>query len=379
MARTTKKDLEEIEKEISENKSSAVSPDILRAIKTAKMSLKKKFGDDLFSEKKVEKMPSVSTGSALLDKEIGNDGWVLGRVHEIFGGPSAGKSTVVSMTCANAMRQYPDKYVIYLDYEQAMNFEYAKKLGLDVEDDRFIFLQPTSAEEGFETIHRLVETGGISTVIIDSVPAMMTQQELEKGYDEMTMGAKAKFLSTSIPKLIELIKRTQTAIIFVNQVRDTLGYSGSGQTTPGGKAIPFYSSTRIEIKRTQILTEKDVAYGQTVKFYVRKNKVGRPFGAFESDLIFGKGFDYVSETIEIAIDLGIISKAGAWLKIKHGDKDELVLQGRNGAADYYRVNEEDFLDLKQRVSQFEDSADLTNNLDEATAIVVGEEHDDEGY
>ena len=379
MAKPTKKELEELALQEAEAKAHAsVNKDIMRAIALAKMSLKKKFGDDLFSEKKIEPLPSVSTGSALLDRELGNGGWALGRIHEIFGSSSSGKTSVVSMTCANAIKQYPDKYVVYIDYEQAMNFEYAKKLGLDVEDERFIFIQSNSAEEGFETIEKLVQTGGVSVVVIDSIPAMMTKMELEKGYDEMTMGAKAKFLSTSIPKMLDFLKRTNTALIFVNQVRDSLSYGG-GQVTPGGKAVPFYSSSRVEIKRTQILTNKEIPYGQTVKFFIRKNKVGLPFGTVETDLLFGIGFDYYLETVNIAIDLGVIRKATSWLKITHAGKEELVLQGAANAADYYRNNPEDFEDLKRMIEIYESKKDVEDANSQASAIVVNEKFDEDGY
>ena len=379
MAKPTKKELEELALQEAEAKAPAsVNKDIMRAIASAKMSLKKKFGDDLFSEKKIEPLPSVSTGSALLDKELGNGGWALGRVHELYGQSGGGKSSVVTLTCVNAIKQYPDKYVIYIDYEQAMNFEYAQKLGLDVEDERFIFIQSNSAEEGFETIEKLVETGGVSVVIIDSIPAMMTKMELEKGYDEMTMGAKAKFLSTSIPKMLDLLKKTNTALIFVNQVRDSLSYGG-GSTTPGGKAVPFYSSSRVEIKRTQVLTNKEVPYGQTVKFFIRKNKVGLPFGTVETDLLFGIGFDYHLETVNIAIDLGIIRKAASWLKITHTGKEELVLQGASNAADYYRNNPDDFEDLKRMIEIYENKKDIEDATKQAATVVVDEKFDEDGY
>ena len=296
----------------------------------------------------------------------------------IANGVASHNTSVVSMTCANALKQYPDKYVIYIDYEQAMNFEYAKKLGLDVEDERFIFIQSNSAEEGFETVEKLVQTGGVSVVIIDSVPAMLTKAELEKGFDEMTMGSKAKFLSTSIPKLIELLKKTNTAMIFVNQVRDSLSYGG-GQVTPGGKALPFFSSSRVEIKRTQILTNKEIPYGQTVKFFIRKNKVGLPFGTVETDLLFGIGFDYHLETVNLAIDMGIIRKSSSWLKMIHGNKEELVIQGAANFADYYRDNPEDFEDLKRLIKLHEESHSIDENAEQVSAITVDPKFDENGY
>lgn len=342
----------EVKEELQEGNSSQ-NKDVLRAIQSAKLALKKKFGNDVFSEKTPDVMPSVSTGSTKLDTELGNEGLVLGRIHEIFGDSGSGKSTTCILLCINAMRQYPDKSVLYLDYEQAMDTRYAQQLGLDVDSDRFVFAQPTSAEEGFEIIDMMMSTNGFSICVVDSVPAMLTQQELEKGYDEFTIGSKAKFLSTSIPKLLEKCKHTNTSVIFVNQVRTNIGSYGGGSTTPGGKALPFYCTSRLEIKRTQILTKKEIPYGQTVRFNIRKNKVGRPFGVVETDLIFGKGFNPILETVDLAIQFGVIRKSASWLKINHGE-DELVLQGRENAVLYYESNEEHYNELYRRVMSFKE-------------------------
>ena len=347
MARTTKADAAAIEEAVNSS-DSKVNKDVLRAIQTAKLALKKKFGDDVFAEKTPEKMPSISTGSTKLDAEIGNEGIVLGRIHEVFGNSGDGKSTTCVLLCVNSLKTYEDKSVLYLDFEQAMDTRYAQQLGLDVDSDRFIFVQPKTAEEGFEIMDMMMSTGGFSLCVIDSVAAMITQYELEKGYDEMTIGVKAKFLSTNIPKLLDKAKETNTAIVFVNQVREKVGVYGGGTTTPGGKALPFYCTTRLELRRLQVLTKGDVPYGQTVRFTVRKNKVGRPFGVVETDLIFGKGFNPVLETVDLAIDMGILKKSGAWIKVTH-QEEQLTFQGRANAIEYYENNKKHYEDLFDRV------------------------------
>jgi recA bacterial DNA recombination protein len=192
--------------------------------------MNKKYGEggDIFSNGEYQVFESISSGSAILDGLLGNGGWVRGRIHEIFGASGSGKSTIVSLTCANARRQYPDKYILYVDAEQAQNFNYMRKLGLDCENDKgVVFLQMQEAENVFEVIDGAVATGAFSLVIVDSVPALMTKRELNGDYDKETMAEKARFLSKALPKLLESLKKANTTLIFVNQVRDKLDLWGS--------------------------------------------------------------------------------------------------------------------------------------------------------
>ena len=229
------------------------------------------------------------------------------------GASGSGKSTIVSLTCANARRQYPDKYILYVDAEQAQNFNYMKKLGLDCENDEgVVFLQMQEAENVFEVIDGAVATGAFSLVVVDSVPALMTKRELNGDYDKETMAEKARFLSKALPKLLESLKKANTTMIFVNQVRDKMDMWG-GVTTPGGKAIPFYCSSRVKVNSTPSMRIKNSAgdgfIGQTVDFTIIKNKVGSPFGVGESNLYFGVGFNKVEELIEAAIAKDVFEKA----------------------------------------------------------------------
>lgn len=314
-------------------------------IKSVKSSLSRKYGTDTFSDKKLEKLPSISTGSALLDEEINNKGIVLGRIHEIFGSNSSGKTTLATMLMKNALSTYKNKFVVYLDYEQAFDLNYANMLGLDVSDSRFIFLQPSSAEEGFDIFNSLIETGKVSLVVVDSVAAMLTKRELEKGFDEETMGEKARFLSKSLPKLTSSASKNNSAIVFINQVRDKIGLYTGGTTTPGGKSLPFYATTRLEIKRKSILTKSDVPYGQVVEVVVRKNKVGKPYGIIETSLIFGKGFDFLSELIDLSKSIGLI-KGAAWLELPEGHCEGKI-NGKEKVIQFYRENQDKFEDLKR--------------------------------
>ena len=216
-----------------------VSPDVKRAMTSFKTAMNKKYGEggDIFSNEGFQNFESISSGSAILDGLLGNGGWVRGRIHEIFGSSGSGKSSLVSMTCANARRQYPDKYILYVDAEQGLNYAYMRKLGLDCENDEgVVFIQIQEAENVFEVIESAVATGAFSLVVVDSVPALMTKRELHSDYEKETMAEKARFLSKSLPKLLELLKKANTALIFVNQVRDKMDMWG-GVTTPGNMYI----------------------------------------------------------------------------------------------------------------------------------------------
>lgn len=208
----------------------AINADLKRAMSSFKTAMNKKYADgsgSIFSHDFKTKLPSISSGSAKLDALLGNDGFVLGRIHEIFGDTGSGKSSIVTMTCTNARRQYPDKYILYFDCEQAQSFGRMRSLGLDCENDEgVIFVQEQSAEAVFDILDNAVKTGGFSLIIIDSVPALMTERELKGDFDKETMAEKARFLSKSIPKILESLKKANTSLIFVNQIRDKMDMWG---------------------------------------------------------------------------------------------------------------------------------------------------------
>lgn len=341
----------------------------LKALAAVKRGLKKVYGEDTFSSKERQFRDSISTGSAVIDAEIGNGGLATGRIHEIFGDSGSGKSTLCTLVCKNAINKYPNKVVLYFDFEQAYNTEYAIDLGLNVDDPRFEFLQPTSAEEALDIALQFMSTGAVSLVVFDSVPAMLTKRELEKGFDEETMAEKARFLSKALPKLLATIKETNSTVLFVNQIRDKMSYGG-GKTTPGGKALPFYSSTRLELSRIGILTQKDVPYGQIMKCYVRKNKVGRPFGVVETNLLFHKGFDYHLEIVDVARNIGLLSKS-AWIELpaEHGGEK---LNGREKVTQFYRDNPEYFKSLVDMVHNYQPEHEIKE-------VETSKPQDEEGY
>jgi recombination protein RecA len=347
-----------------------------------KTAMNKKYGEgsDIFANGQYQDFESISSGSAILDGLLGNGGWVKGRVHEIFGASGSGKSTIVSLTCANARRQYPDKYVLYADAEQSQNFGYMKKLGLDCENDEgVVFLQMQEAENVFEIIEGAVATGAFSLVIVDSIPSLMTKRELNADYDKETMAEKARFLSKALPKLLENLKKTDTTLIFVNQVRDKMDLFG-GITTPGGKAVPFYCSSRVKVNSTPSMRIKndtgDGFIGQEVDFTIAKNKVGSPFGVGRSKLYFGVGFDKVEELIEVAVEKNIFDKAGAWFTLPYVNEDGeyCKFQGKNGLKAHYQANPAELEKLETLVN------DKNNNEREDGVQIVGAPGTDEdGY
>lgn len=316
-----------------------INPDLKRAITSFKTAMNKKYGKDepVFADGEIRDYPSISTGSEVLNALIGNGGLTLGRVHEIHGQSASGKSTLVTLLCANARKQYPDKFVLYIDAEQSQNFRYMKALGLDcANDEGVVFVQTQKAEEVFDIVDNAVKTGGFSLVVVDSIPAMLTERESKGDFEKETMAEKARFLSKSIPKLLESLKKANTALVFVNQVRDKMDMWG-GLATPGGRAVPFYSSTRIKVNSTpsmRIKDDNDKYIGQTVEFTVVKNKVGDPFGVAESDLMFWKGFDPVKELIELGLKNKFINQSGSWFKFVPEGKEEISCQGKNGVYDY---------------------------------------------
>ena len=275
MARVAK-DLKE-DKEVSSGVAAEISKDNRAAIEILKRSMNKKYGDgdQVFITDYDMNLEGIPTGSAILDALIGNGGWAEGRVHEIHGQSGSGKSSIVTMTCANALKKHPNKFILYIDAEQAQNFRYMKLLGLDMEnDERILFTQVNSAEEAFDIINNAIKTGAFSLIILDSVPAIQTKREMSGDFTQETMAEKARFLSKSIPQLLKPLKRSNTTLIFVNQVRDKMDLWG-GMVTPGGRAIPFYSSTRVKVNSTPSMRIKglnDNYIGQRVEFSVVKNK-----------------------------------------------------------------------------------------------------------
>lgn len=319
-----------------------------RAFLAASAKLKKKYGDEVVVDTKVKRAYEViSTGSAIIDYAIGiegQSGYPLGRLVEVYGPESSGKSSICMAACASAQRTYPDKYICYIDAEQAFSLEYAKKFGIDVESDQFIFTQPSSAEEALEIMNTYAESGVFSLIVLDSVASMATEAQLSKAMDEKTMGSLAGVLSPGLTKIKNSLAKTKTLGLFVNQVREKVGSYGGGETTPGGRSLPFYASIRIRVSKTDTITDPNTkeVIGQDLKIDFKKNKVGTPYKVVATKLIFGKGFDYESEYVDIATEQGVIKKGGAWFSWLDSQGAEVSLQGKLKVANYFKDNPEEF-------------------------------------
>lgn len=275
----------------------------------------------------------ISTGSALIDEALGNGGMPRGRVVEIYGEESCGKTTLVTLVAANAQRVYSDDFVAIVDVEHAFDRQYARKLGIDLE--RLVFNQPDSAEEALDYVKSLISSAACSVVILDSVAGLRTQQQLEKGVDEFTMGSVAKLMSEQLAEISKLAKRTNTLVIFINQTRSKIGVMyGNPTTTPGGSALKFYASQRLVISRGKPILDKEVPIGQEFNVRVIKNKVSVPFLKAETVLYFGKGFDREHEVTELAISKGVILRAGAYYDIPMDTGEIVRVQGKDSVKAY---------------------------------------------
>lgn len=326
------------------NKPGSSVADKKRAIDVAIRSLKKKYGDDCFiSSGDHVPVSGIPSGSILLDHTIGVGGLPIGRIVEIYGDPGSGKTSLCTLIAANAQDMFPNSFIGYVDVEHAVDPEYASQLGLDM--DSVLFSQPDSAEEALDTVLSLTDSAACSVVILDSVGGLQTKLQLEKGMGEATMAEVARILSQSMPKISKSAKRTDTLIIFVNQLRSSLGDYGSPNITMGGKSLKFFASLRLEIKRVDILTQGEDAIGQTLRIKLAKNKVGRPFGKVEADLIFGKGFNNDLEVIQLCIAHGYITQGGAWFSLPSGES----FQGKVKLAEYLADNPAELQDLKDKL------------------------------
>lgn len=353
----------------------AVNKDALRALQSATQKLKKRYGDEVIVDtKEIKKYEVISTGSAIIDDAIGivgESGFPLGRIIEIYGPESSGKSSLCMAAVAQAQLKYPEKMVLYIDAEHAFNLEYAKKFGVNVDPNAFMFSQPDSAEEALEVFNVYAETGAFSVIVLDSVAAMATEAQLAKAMDEKTMGSLAGVMSPGLTKIKSTLSRTNTLGIFVNQTRENLGMFTSGETTPGGKALRFYASLRIRVSKKDLIVDPTTkeTIGQELKIDFKKNKVGTPYKVVETKLIFGQGFDYESEYVDIAIAKNIVHKGGAWFSWVTSQGELVKHQGKIAAALFLKNNPEEFIFIKESIEK--------SSLEVATSMLPPEEHIEE--
>ena len=275
------------------------------------------------------RVESISTGAINLDAAIGVGGIPRGRITEIYGPESSGKTTLCLHVVANAQRN--GGVAAYIDAEHALDTEYARKLGVDVE--ALLISQPDTGEQALEICEILVRSGAVDVVVIDSVAALVPKAEIEGDMGESHMGLQARLMSQALRKLTGSIARSKTSVVFINQLREKIGVMfGNPETTTGGKALKFYASVRLDIRRIGPVKDKEDVVGSHVRVKVVKNKVAAPFKQAEFDIMYAEGISHASLVLDIASEAGIIDKSGAWYAY-NGQK---IGQGRENAKLYLR-------------------------------------------
>jgi recombination protein RecA len=287
----------------------------------------------------------ISTGCLSLDVALGVGGIPRGRIIEVFGPESSGKTTLALHVVAEA--QKAGGYAAFIDAEHAMDPEYAKNLGVNL--DELLVSQPDSGEQALEITETLVRSGALYIIVIDSVAALVPRAELEGEMGDSHMGLQARLMSQALRKLTGTVSRSNTTVLFVNQIREKIGVIfGNPETTPGGRALKFYSSVRLEIRRITSLKDGSDIVGNRTRVKVVKNKVAPPFKNTEFDIMYGKGISKEGDIIDIALKGDIIEKTGAWFS--YGDMK--IGQGRENVKQYLAENDEIYNEIIHKVKSF---------------------------
>ncbi|WP_025084601.1 recombinase RecA [Companilactobacillus paralimentarius] len=296
-----------------------------------------RMGDDLNTQ-----ISTVSTGSLALDNALGVGGFPRGRIVEIYGPESSGKTTVALHAVAEVQKQ--GGTAAYIDAENAMDPEYAKALGVNIDD--LLLSQPDTGEQGLEIADALVSSGAVDIVVVDSVAALVPRAEIEGEMGDAHVGLQARLMSQALRKLSGSINKTKTIALFINQIREKVGIMfGNPETTPGGRALKFYSTIRLEVRRAEQIKDGSDVIGNRTKIKVVKNKVAPPFKVALVDIMYGKGISQTGELVDMAVDKDIIDKSGSW----YSYGDERIGQGRENAKTYLAENPEKMDEIKQKV------------------------------
>ena len=285
---------------------------------------------------------AIPSGSILLDEALGVGGYPKGRIIEIYGPESSGKTTLALHAIAECQKM--GGRAAFIDAEHAIDPVYAKNLGVDINE--LILSQPDNGEQALEIVEMLANSGSISLIIVDSVAALVPQAELDGEMGDSSVGLQARLMSKAMRKIAGILNKKECAVIFINQLREKVGVMyGNPETTSGGRALKFYASIRIDIRRTEAIKQGSDIIGNTCRVKVVKNKVSPPFKQCEIDIIYGQGISKEGEILDRAVELGIVKKSGSWFEY-NGNK---IAQGRDAAKAYIKDNEEVAKELLEKI------------------------------
>ena len=335
-----------------------------KALDIAVSQLEKQFGRGtlvrLGDDSMVQGIKAISTGSLSLDIATGVGGLPAGRVVEIFGPESSGKTTLALHTVASA--QKAGGIACYIDAEHALDPVFATKIGVDI--DNLLVSQPDTAEQALEICESLVRSNAVDVIVIDSVAALVPKAEIEGDMGDSHMGLQARLMSQALRKLTAIISRSRTLVIFINQIREKIGVMfGSPETTTGGRALKFYSTMRLDIRRIAAIKEKELNVGNRVKVKVVKNKLSAPFKIVEFDLLFSEGISAEGDLLDLALQEKIVNKSGAWFSYD----GENVGQGREKTRQFMKDNPDITAQIRQQVLEALDPPWLKGKVQEENA------------
>jgi recombination protein RecA len=318
----------------------------LKAVELAVGQIEKQFGKGsimrLGQKDAILPVPSIPTGAISIDYALGIGGMPRGRVVEVFGPESSGKTTLALQVIAQA--QARGGMAAFVDAEHALDAQYAQKLGVDL--DNLLVSQPDNGEQALEIVEVLVRSGGVDVVVVDSVAALVPRAEIDGEMGEAQMGLQARLMSQALRKLTGIVSKSKTCLIFINQLREKIGVMfGNPETTTGGRALKFYASVRVDIRRIGAIKDGDQVVGGRTRVKIVKNKVAPPFREAEFDVMYGEGISREGDLLDLAVEHKIVEKSGTWFAYS----GERLGQGRENAKQFLRDNPDTFKAIEERV------------------------------
>lgn len=336
-----------------------------KALQTAIEQIEKQYGAGAvmkLGQHSTLNVEAIPTGSMTLDMALGIGGVPRGRIVEIYGPESSGKTTVALHIAAEAQKLGGD--VAFIDVEHALDPVYAEKLGVDIEN--MLVSQPDSGEQALEIAEALVRSGAIDCIVLDSVAAMVTKAEIDGDMGDTHVGQLARLMSQAMRKLTSVIAKSNCVAIFINQIREKIGIVyGNPETTPGGRALKFYSSVRIDVRRAEQLKNGAEVIGNRTKCKVVKNKVAPPFKECEFDIMYGQGISRVGEVLDLAVEVGVVKKGGAWFSYN----DVKLGQGRDNSKDFLLANPDIMNEIEEKIKQNEEALVMVSKKNKKSAKV----------